>query len=161
MDFPVASWPGLLRILTLLGSVLLLGLTLVMGSNEATRLVAGLPLGIWALCLWYSVRGFHVSADTLVIRRLLIETRIPLAALERVEHTPSLLMNARRRFGNNGLFAFVGTFHNEALGAFRLYATDPNKAVILYFADQVVVVTPANPEAFMQALPVKGAITQA
>lgn len=161
MEFRAAPWPGLLYIMTLIGSVLLLGVTVVLGSYEATRWMAGIPLMVWSLCLWFCVRGFSVTQDALVIRRLLSETRIPLAGFERAEHNPQLLWNARRRFGNNGLFAFAGMFNNEALGAFRMYATDPNKAVILYLSGQTVVVTPADPDAFLQALPVNKPVFQA
>lgn len=161
MEFRAAPWPGLLLIMTVVGSVLLLGITVVLSSQEATRWMAGIPFMVWGLCLFYCVRGFRVTPDELVIRRLVNETRIPLAGFERAEHNPQLLLNARRRFGNNGLFAFVGMFHNEALGAFRMYATDPNKAVIVRFADQVVVVTPADPDKFMQVLPVNKPVFQA
>lgn len=152
MEFPAAPWPGLLKVMTAFGTVILMGLTLALGGQEDTRLVAGAPLAVWALCLWYMVRGFRLDGDTLVIRRLSIETRIPLQGLQQAEHRPEALLNARRRFGNGGLFAFTGQFHNQELGGFRLYATDPLKSVILRLPGQVVVVTPADPQAFLKAL---------
>ena len=70
-----------------------------------------------------------------------------------MENRPAALLDARRTFGNGGIFAFTGNYRNQALGAFRLYATDPLQSVILYLPEQVVVVTPADPQAFMAALP--------
>jgi hypothetical protein len=153
MEFPAAPWPGLLKLMTGLGTVVLMGLMLALGGQADTRLVAGAPFAVWALCAWYMVRGFRLDGDTLVIRRLSVETRIPLKGLTLAEHRPEALLNARRSFGNGGLFAFTGRFRNDELGPFRLYATDPLKSVILHLPGDIVVVTPADPQAFMNALP--------
>jgi hypothetical protein len=153
MYFAAAPWPALLKVMTAAGTVVLLALMLGLSNHESTRLMAGLPLAVWGLCAWYMVRGFRIDGDTLVIQRLSTETRIPLHQPLRVENRPAALLDARRTFGNGGIFAFTGTYRNTGLGAFRLYATDPLKAVILHLPDQVVVVTPADPQAFMAALP--------
>jgi len=86
MEFPAAPWPGLLKLMTGLGTVVLMGLMLALGGQADTRLVAGAPFAVWALCAWYMVRGFRLDGDTLVIRRLSVETRIPLKGLTLAEH---------------------------------------------------------------------------
>ncbi|RZU36913.1 PH (Pleckstrin Homology) domain-containing protein [Fluviicoccus keumensis] len=153
MLFPAAPWPFLLKLMTGIGSVVLLGMTLALSTQDSTRLVAGFPFVVWVLCAVYMVRGFRVDGDMLYIRRLFQETRVPLTGLKKAEHRPEALLNARRRLGNGGLFAFTGQFHNQELGGFRLYATDPLKSVILHLPGEVVVVTPADPDAFRRALP--------
>lgn len=152
MFFPAAPWPGLLYVMTGFGTVLLLGLTLVLGGQESTRLVAGAPFAVWVLCAVYMVRGFRLEGQTLYIKRLFQETAIPLQGLEKAEHKPAALMDARRTLGNGGLFAFTGHFSNATLGSFRMYATDPALAVTLYLPDRIVVVTPANTAAFLKAV---------
>lgn len=153
MLFPAAPWPFLLKLMTGIASLVLLGITLALGGQESTRLVAGFPFAVWGLCAVYMVRGFRLDGDTLYIRRLFQETRIPLQGLKKAEHRPEALLDARRRLGNGGLFAFTGQFHNQELGGFRLYATDPLKAVILHLPGEVIVVTPADTDAFLRALP--------
>jgi hypothetical protein len=153
MYFPAAPWPALLKVMTAAGTVVLLALMLGLSNHESTRLMAGLPLAVWGLCAWYMVRGFRIDGDTLVIQRLSTETRIPLHQPLRVENRPppcwmpAAPLATAESLPSPGLTAIAG------LGPFRLYATDPLKAVILHLPDQVVVVTPADPQAFMAALP--------
>ena len=57
-----------------------------------------------------------------------------------------------RLFGNGGLFSYHGWFWNRRLGRYRLYATDPERAVVLRFARRTIVVSPGEPAAFVRAL---------
>ena len=55
-----------------------------------------------------------------------------------------------RTFGNGGLFAFVGRYRNRLIGPYRAYATDLHKTVVLRFTDKTIVITPEEPEKFVQ-----------
>lgn len=43
---------------------------------------------------------------------------------------------------------FTGWFYNRRLGRFRLFATDLSRGVVLELPHRVLVVTPADPQAF-------------
>lgn len=151
-EFVAAPWPRVLKITTTIGSLLLIGLTVILGAYPVARWVAGAPFVIWGLCLLYMVRGYRIEDKTLYIKRLFQETKIPLDGLKKVEHRPKALINAQRLLGNGGLFAFTGLFRNQDLGNFRLYATSPKDAVILYLPTQTIVITPANTQGLITKL---------
>jgi hypothetical protein len=54
--------------------------------------------------------------------------------------------------GNGGLFVFCGLFRNSKLGVYRAFCTDASHAVVLRFPDRTIVVTPAQPEKFVNAI---------
>jgi len=61
-----------------------------------------------------------------------------------------VLRGSIRLFGNGGFFSFTGVFQSRKLGRYRAFVTDPARCVILRFTGRVVVVSPADPEAFIR-----------
>jgi hypothetical protein len=61
-------------------------------------------------------------------------------------------MGSLRTMGIGGLFGFVGHFHNEILGSYKAYATNEFNTVVLVFGDQTIVVTPDEPDEFVEAV---------
>ena len=114
-------------------------------------LVAVPPLAIGAALL-FVVRGFALEGDRLEVRRLLWSTSIPLQGLEGAWHDPEAMQRSIRVFGNGGLFAISGLFRNRALGTYRAFVTRPDCAVVLRLPSRVVVISPAEPRAFLRAL---------
>jgi len=95
------------------------------------------------------VRDYQIVGKTLVVRRLLWETRIPLRDLVEVRSGAKLTAGSLRLLGNGGFFSSTGQYWNRALGRYRLLANDPSRAVLLRFADRRVVVAPQEPEVFV------------
>jgi hypothetical protein len=119
------------------------GFTRVFGVGVALvfpAIVAGAGL--------FMVTGYEVAGGDLLVQRPLWSTRIPLAGLTVVRHEPTLCRGSLRIFGNGGMYSFTGLYRNRALGRFRLLGTDLKRAVVLALDRRVVVVTPAEPEAF-------------
>lgn len=114
-------------------------------------LVAVPPIAIGAALL-FVVRGFALEGDRLEVRRLLWSTSIPLRGLERAWHDPQAMQRSIRVLGNGGLFAISGLFRNRALGTYRAFVTRPDCAVVLRLPSRVVVISPAQPRAFLHAL---------
>jgi len=56
------------------------------------------------------------------------------------------------RCGNGGFFSFTGLFYNRKLGFHRAFVTDHIRTVVLRFPHRTVVVSPADPEAFVRDL---------
>jgi hypothetical protein len=57
--------------------------------------------------------------------------------------------------GNGGLFSFTGWYWNKTLGSFRAFATDFRYTVVLKREGSTVVVTPDDPQGFVQAVVAK------
>lgn len=113
---------------------------------------------IYALCLIYSVQGYAIENDTLLVKRLLWKTKISLSGLTSAEVKEEAMRHSLRLFGNGGLFAYVGRFRNTTLGGYNAYVTDLGKTVVLRFGEKIIVVSPDSPEAFVKA--VQSAIKQ-
>jgi hypothetical protein len=149
-----------LKVVSALATLLLLGMTLVLlravphgtrapfAESFGTALVFLPPLILAAAAL-YVVRGYELSGDALHVRRLLWTTRVPLQGVERVWHDGTAMRRSLRIFGNGGLFAITGLFRNSVLGRYRAFATDPSRAVVVRAASRVIVLSPADPRAFV------------
>jgi hypothetical protein len=114
------------------------------------KVAALLPMLVVAISVLFMVRGYVVTADEILVQRPLWNTRFERARLQSAEIDPSALRSSIRIFGNGGLFSFTGLFRSPKLGRYRAYVTDPARTVILRFADRVVVVSPADPDAFVR-----------
>jgi len=141
------------------------GVSIVTSAIVAALLVAGIvdarlpavPRALWIALMTallvgpvpFVVRGYLLDANALWIQRLGWRTRIPLSGLCSVAHDPGALRGSIRLCGNGGLFSFTGWFWSKALGRYRMFATDPKRAVVMVFETRRVVVTPDRPEEFV------------
>jgi len=157
--FAAAPWPGFLKAISAGTTALLFIVTYFAaraippyGSAHTFGIaVAALPMAIPAIALLFVVTEFEVAHNNLLIKRLLWWTPVDLTGLQRVERYPEGFKGSLRVFGNGGLFSFTGIFWNKKLGRYRLFATDPSRFVAIFLPDRVVVVSPADPEAFIRS----------
>lgn len=159
--FPAAPWPGALKATSAIGTLLLAGVSWgairaipppATGFTHVFGIgVACLPPLLLVFSMLFTVHGYRLEHNALHVRRLLWSTRISLAGLRAVHSDPALLHCSKRIFGNGGLYAFTGLYASEKLGRYRLFATDVWHPVILQTATGTVVVTPAEPFAFVDA----------
>lgn len=112
--------------------------------------MALLPLAIVCGGILFTIRGYAVTPDALLVHRLLWTTRLPLSGLHSAQIEPEAMRRSIRTFGNGGLFSFNGWFRNTTLGAYRAFVTDPHRAVVLHFARRTVVVSPSASEDFVR-----------
>jgi cytochrome bd-type quinol oxidase subunit 1 len=110
-----------------------------------TCVFIAIPL-IAALCM---VRGYVVTESEIHIRRTAWTIRIPLKTLKTVEGNAEALKGAIRLVGNYGLFSYTGFYWSKRLGFYRVYATDPDRAIVLRYQKRIVVITPHDPQAFI------------
>ncbi|MGV6827448.1 MAG: PH domain-containing protein, partial [bacterium] len=99
-----------------------------------------------------TVRGYQLRGSFLLVRRLGWYTRIDLTDLSSSQYDPQAMASSIRTFGNGGLFGFSGKYWNRELGSYKVYATNPENAVVLRLGKKVLVVTPDNPNDFVAAL---------
>lgn len=114
--------------------------------------LATLPLLILLGATLWTVRGYVLEPGVLRVRRLFWGTCIPLDGLESARWEPEATRRSLRLLGNGGLFSYHGWFWNRRLGRCRLYATDPERTVVLRFARRTIVVSPGEPAAFVRTL---------
>ena len=157
--FPVAPWSTGLKVTSAVGTVILVGVGI--GAYRAIPVPTGfthqfglaVALILPALLvgsLLFMVTGYAVEGTELYVRRLLWSTRISLQGLNRIWIEPAVCKGSIRVFGNGGLFSFTGLFYSKRLGRYRLFATDISRSVVLVLPARVVVITPAEPEAFIE-----------
>lgn len=143
-----APWSPTLWILTIgAGGGVLIGIV-VSGLLWLQVLLGGVLL----IPLLLSVQGYSVQDGQVLVHRPGWVTRLDLADLQMIEAVPGVMRGSIMTFGNGGLFGYVGHFRNEALGAYRVYATKRENAVVLHLEDRPVVVTPDEPEAFVEVV---------
>ncbi|MGP1387399.1 MAG: PH domain-containing protein [Thainema sp.] len=153
-----APWGNVLILMTTLGCVILIGIPLIglfSGPRSSLIWIASMivmPLAILLGTAIFSVQGYQVANETLYVQRLGWKSAIALDQLTSVEIDPTAMDQSIRTWGNGGLFGFTGHFRNRKLGKYQAYATDFKQSVILRFRDRTVVVTPADPERFVQTL---------
>ena len=110
-----------------------------------------LPL-IVAGCLPFVVRGYEITGDSILIRRLFWTTRLDRSGLTSAEVRPRAMRGSLRTCGNGGGFSFTGWYWSKSLGAFRAFVTDLDRTVVLRFGKRTVVVSPDAPPDFVAAL---------
>jgi hypothetical protein len=153
-----APWSRSLRTTTTVVTAALIAvaasvvLTAVLGRTVAIHIwliAVGIPIGMLATALPFSVRGYVLTENEIQIKRLGWITHLPFQTLNAVEGKADAMSNSIRAFGNGGFFAYTGLYWNRMLRFYRVYATDPSRAVILRYPDKTVVITPHDPQAFI------------
>ncbi|NOQ21569.1 MAG: hypothetical protein GQ565_02810 [Candidatus Aegiribacteria sp.] len=153
-----APWGTLLKVISVLGTVLLMGIFGGMAlTGRASTVItmvlySVIPLLILFISLLFTVKGYSISGNSFRIRRLLWYTDIDISMLSSIEYDPKAMTGAMRTFGNGGLYSFSGSYKSGKFGTFKAYVTDFKKCVVIVAAGQTVVVSPENPELFVEVL---------
>jgi len=147
-----APWSGAQKVVSVLVLALLGGVAVgVLPSVPQTglRWLVGVSLGLVLLIgLLSLVRGYAVSREVILVRRLFWDTRLPVRGLAAVEADPTLTRGSLRLLGNGGFLATTGIFWSRRLGRYRMLANDLSRAVLLRYPDYRIVLAPEGPEDF-------------
>ena len=153
-----APWGVSLKLMTAVSVGVLLGIPAIglsTGPHGNLIWIMGMivmPLLILGVAVFFVIRGYMVIDRQLLVQRLGWNSQLSLDNLVSVEYDPQAMRRSLRTFGNGGLFCFAGQFRNKRLGAYRAFATAPQLAVVLKFPDRTVVVTPDDPQKFVDAV---------
>jgi hypothetical protein len=98
------------------------------------------------------IRGYELTPSHLVIKYGFSGREIPLADIREVSVQPNALGGSRREAANGGLWSFLGAFYSPQLGQFRAYVSDPVNTVVITLPEQIVVISPDDPNRFIQAV---------
>ncbi len=153
-----APWGTLLKVISILGSLILIGVfgSMILSGRASTLIIVILysliPVLTLFISLLFTVRGYSILGNIFRVRRLLWYTDIDISMLQSVEYDPKAMTGSLRTFGNGGLFSFSGSYKSRKLGSFKAYVTDFKKCVVIIAAGQTVVVSPDNPDLFVEVL---------
>lgn len=159
--FAVAPWSTSLKVMSAFSLVILAGVPWFVKrvvppvgiTNWVVPFVTWICAAVVVGAVPFVVTGYEVDHNHLVVHRLLWwPARIDIRGLTRVWHDPAVVRGSLRLFGNGGLFSFSGLFYNRALGRYRLFATDPKRAVVMVQPAGTVAVTPDDPDAFLRVV---------
>jgi hypothetical protein len=155
-----APWSKSLMVASIFATLVCLGvsyslwtLPLSGGPTETLRFwLALVPLAIILLCALFTVRGYSIANDILLVHRLFWKTRVSLRELRSIKFDPIATHRSIRTFGNGGFFSFTGYFRNNELGSYRVFMTDRRRAVVLRFPSSAIVISPDRPEDFVNTI---------
>jgi hypothetical protein len=154
-----APWSTLLIVMSLVTTVICLGIAACGWWNLAAKhapgvfgLVVIFPLVLLFATALFTIRGYSISSDSILVHRLLWSTALPRTGLESAEVDLEAMRGSLRTFGNGGAFSFTGFYYNKRLGSYRAFVTDPHHTVLLRYAKRRVVLSPAAPEDFVDDL---------
>ena len=154
-----APWGKALHICS--GILIVLAIASIVASNHLRAFISPAflaPFTLWLLpgivlgCLPFMIRGYAITDDSILIRRLFWTTRLDRSGLKSAESIPIAMKGSLRTCGNGGVFSFTGWYWNKSLGFYRAFVTDLNRTVVLRFGTRTVVVSPDDPEGFADAL---------
>jgi hypothetical protein len=144
-----AHWDTPLIVVSSLTTFVCLGLAFIAFKHGGILpWVGGLLLALVAACALFAIRGYTITAEDILVHRLLWTTRLPLAGLQSAQFEPDAMRRSIRTFGNGGFFSFSGFYRNKSLGTYRAFVTDRHQTVVLRYGGRTVVVSPASPVEF-------------
>jgi hypothetical protein len=113
--------------------------------------LVGVPIvvAVW----WFArVHAYRLEGQELVVVRALFPVHFSLAGLQSIEPDRDPMAGARKRRGNDGLGSVSGKFRSRKLGDFRAHLTDRERGVVLRAAAGTLVISPAQPAIFVDAV---------
>lgn len=152
-----APWSRLLLGVTVVSSVMLVGVT-VFTCREVARTSAPAPV-FWICVLMplivvgaalFTIKGYTVDANGIFVRRLFWSNQLSWSGLRDAEADPKAMRGGVRICGNGGLFSFSGRYWSRKLGHYRALVMDPSRAVVLKYEGKTVVLSPDDPDAFVE-----------
>jgi hypothetical protein len=158
---PAAPWSGFLKGISIVVTLLLLGISWLAASLMPAHALPllrtaaiALPPLVLLIAVPFVVRGYELRDGMLHVRRLGWTTRVVLGELREAATDPEAGAGSIRLFGNGGLFSFSGWFRNARLGRYRAFVTDWQCAVVLRATACTMVLSPADPAGFVRGLKV-------
>jgi hypothetical protein len=156
-----APWSTSLIVLSVSVTVLCLGISTVAWWESAVKHAAVplrwltlLPLALLLGTALFTIRGYTLTPEAILVHRLLWSTALPRVGIESASAEPDAMRGSLRTFGNGGAFSFTGFYYNKRLGSYRAFVTDPRQTVVLRYATRRVVLSPEPTDDFVRDLAV-------
>lgn len=112
-----------------------------------------LLMGIYIVPFLLRPIDYRVESNQVKIHRLVSDVKIDKDSILSVQVLDDGALNwSIRTFGVGGLFGYFGKFANSKLGNMTWYATRRNKAVIIQTNNKKIIVTPDEPQRFVESV---------
>ncbi len=145
-----ASYDSTTKTISAITCALLIGVSLL----AQQPLVLGLSALILVLAYAYSPRGYGFSEQSLIVKRLIGDVRIPLEDVRAARRaTSDDLRGCMRLWGSGGLFGYYGLFRTSALGRCTWYVTNRQKMAVLVTGSKTALFSPDDVDGFLAAIP--------
>lgn len=154
LEHPAAPLDRSTRLTSAALVVAIVGLALTIPVAEAgavgTTLGIGLPLLALGVGYGMSPRAYRVQPGRLQILRRWFGAKT--FRIDSVAPTSALFgLGGIRLAGSGGAFGWYGLFWRKGTGRYRAYVTDRTQLVVCDGPDGMVVLSPADPRAFLAA----------
>jgi hypothetical protein len=168
-----ASWDKGMWILNSVLVVLLGGITLTlliagiygMRENMCCGIIvlaaSPLPALILIVGAAFAPKQYRITSDSILVNRLFTkDIKIPLSEVYSAEpvNYKYVFKKSVRIMGSGGGFGIYGTFTSPSLKYFKAYMTRRDKLVLIRTTDKPFVLTPDDPEGFIDAVQQKGKV---
>ena len=154
-----APWSTALIVMSVLATLLTAGIAFGLPFLPGAHHGAGFDKWFrWLLlamvpgCALFTIRGYTIVPDAILVHRLLWSTRLPRAGLQSASLEPGAMCKSIRTCGNGGFYSFTGFYWSKSLKSYRAYVTDLRRTVVLRYEKRTAVVSPENPEDFVRTL---------
>lgn len=121
-------------------------------GGEIGMMLRWLPLAMMPVCAFYTIRGYTITPDAILVHRLFWSTRLPRTGLQSATFDPKAMCKSLRACGNGGFYSITGWYWNKTLKSYRAYVTNPKLSVVLRYENRRILVSSENPEDFVRAL---------
>ena len=98
------------------------------------------------------INGYSIEQGKVVVHGLLWRRIFDLCELVDITVEPGITSGSKVNLGFSGVFSALGNFTNPVLGDYQCFSTDSKNAVVIDFVNKRIVVSPADPEAFREAV---------
>lgn len=150
MTYFNAPWGPTVWVVSTLASGLLVFVSFQSWIESGTPATGLLPLLILGVSALFTIRGYTVTRDDILVHRLFWTSRVSRRGLRSATLEPGAVTHSWRALGNRGLFGITGWFRNSKLGLYRAYMSDFQRSVILRYPHSTVVVSPDDPARFIR-----------
>ena len=148
----VTVWIGLIALLMFTVHLMITHKVPIETFTIATSLLLIVTLGILVGAYLFSPRGYELTLDGLVIRRVVKSFKIPynnIIEVKRIEWT----WKGIRWWASGGLYGFYGLFWRSGIGNVWMYVRDRSKMILIRTADGTqYAISPENPDEFLRKL---------
>ena len=147
-------WMSILSVAICVGAILMMDFapTPKATPHFLVPIVTGVLLATVLITALFTIRGYTVTPDAILVHRLFWDTRLPREGLVSATFEPKVMNRSLRICGNGGMFSFTGWFWSKKLGRYKAYVTDLNRTVVLRWEKRLAMVSPGDPEAFVHEL---------
>lgn len=143
-----APWDWLLNTLTGGISTMLLVLNYFVPNTIPTIITWSIILG----CAAFGVYGYSIQDGKLKVLRMGWSKDILINEIQSIEYKPLAMMGSIRTWGIGGMFGYIGYFRNSILNNYTAYVTHRDKTVLIKIKNEQIVISPDDPETFVQSL---------